>query len=577
MLANFTQSSPAVPPPAASEAPPGEAIAGRPVHLVVVTGLYSALTAVLTWPQVVALGRLGIPHPDMFLHTWAMAWVSRQLFADPFRLYESNMYWPMANSLAATESLIPQALMVSPLLHLGAGPLLAHNVAVFVTFPLAGLGAYLLALDLTGSRSGAFLAGLSYAFCAFRWEHFIHVGVLSVQWLPFALLFLRRAVRDPRRSNLAGLVLFCVLQVLSSGYYAVLLAIALAVSLLYYARDLLDLRRALPVAGALGIAVLLVLPAGAPYRELKERTGIRRSDREIVHWSAHWKSYLDPGRRASWSHTRALRAWTGEFEPLYPGTLTSILAVASLAAFRRQKAVRYAVLLSVTGLAASLGPEISLGSFRVPGPYALMRDLPVVQMIRSPCRFGILAVLGVSVLAACGWSQLSRAGHRRFAYLSVGAALLIVAEAYPSGLGARMTEIERPPPVARWLAAAPRGPVLELPWEDSGEYLYWSTEHWQPMINGQSTFAPDTGNFGLALIGIRFTRPYSSRVLRAAGVKWVVVHLNRLHAGARRRILATTRLPKGVELVADFGQDRVYRIGPGPLAKWDPRRAHSGP
>ena len=295
MLANFTQSSPAVPPPAASEAPPGEAIAGRPVHLVVVTGLYSALTAVLTWPQVVALGRLGIPHPDMFLHTWAMAWVSRQLFADPFRLYESNMYWPMANSLAATESLIPQALMVSPLLHLGAGPLLAHNVAVFVTFPLAGLGAYLLALDLTGSRSGAFLAGLSYAFCAFRWEHFIHVGVLSVQWLPFALLFLRRAVRDPRRSNLAGLVLFCVLQVLSSGYYAVLLAIALAVSLLYYARDLLDLRRALPVAGALGIAVLLVLPAGAPYRELKERTGIRRSDREIVHWSAHWEELPGPG------------------------------------------------------------------------------------------------------------------------------------------------------------------------------------------------------------------------------------------------------------------------------------------
>ena len=188
-------------------------------------------------------------------------------------------------------------------------------------------------------------------------------------------------------------------------------------------------------------------------------------------------------------------------------------------------------------------------------------------MTRAPSRFGVLALLGLSVLAACGWQRLAGVGRRRLLALTLIAAIFRISEVHPGGLGARMRRISGPPDVARWLSKAPRGPVLELPWEDSAEYMYWSTTHWQPMINGAGTFAPGTGNVGLGLIGIRFTRPYASRVLRGAGVVWVVVHLDRLHEGARERILTTETLPAGVRLVASFGQDRVYEIGPGPMAR----------
>ena len=149
---------------------------------------YAAITVVLTWPQAWAPGRLALPNGDLFGHAWGLAWVVRQAFRNPSHLYDSNMYFPHSLSLAYTESLLPQALIAAPILLAGGDPVLAHNLVVLLTLPLCGLGAYLLAYDLCRSRQGAFLAGLGYAFCAHHWLHLVHIGVLSVQWLPLALL-----------------------------------------------------------------------------------------------------------------------------------------------------------------------------------------------------------------------------------------------------------------------------------------------------------------------------------------------------------------------------------------------------
>ena len=344
-----------------SRADPGDVDASQAKHLGLVFGLYGLITIFMTWPQARDPASLGLAFPDMFGHTWGLAWVVHQPVADPIRLFESNVYWPAPASLATTEILLPQALMVSPILLLGGDPLLAHNIGVLLIFPLAGLGAYLLALDLTGSRAGAFLAGLAYAFSAFRWEHFIHIGVLSNQWLPFALLFLRRSLRSPRRLNLLALAFFCILQALSSGYYAILLAIAIAASLAFHVRELLEIRRSLPVLITLALTAILLLPVGLPYRSLHKRKGIYRSHAELVHGSARPKSYLDPGRMTSWPHLKALRSWTAEREPLYPGAITLLLAATSLLRRRRSEAVRYGAVLSLAGLAASFGPAIPVG------------------------------------------------------------------------------------------------------------------------------------------------------------------------------------------------------------------------
>ncbi|MCM8749702.1 YfhO family protein [Thermomicrobiaceae bacterium CFH 74404] len=61
----------------------------------------------------------------------------------------------------------------------------------------AAAGTYLLARSLTGSRAGAVLAALTYAFGAFFAMHLPHLSALAgLSWLPWIVLAFRRALRE---------------------------------------------------------------------------------------------------------------------------------------------------------------------------------------------------------------------------------------------------------------------------------------------------------------------------------------------------------------------------------------------
>ena len=85
----------------------------------------------------------------------------------------------------------------------------------------------------------------------------------------------------------------------------------------------------------------------------------------------------------------------------------------------------------------------------------------------------------------------------------------MVAEAFPAGL-ADSFDCSRPSLDGRLAGSAPRGPVLELPWDTEtqgrGAYIYWSTRHWRPMVNGWGGFEP-AGNLGLGTVGMRWPAP----------------------------------------------------------------------
>ena len=163
------------------------------------------------------------------------------------------------------------------------------------------------------------------------------------------------------------------------------------------------------------------------------------------------------------------------------------------------------------------------------------------------------------------------------ALLSFLSALLLV-EVWPRRLGPDLDrEIPRAPPTSRWLKTAPYGPVLELPWTDpdmDAIYLYWSIEHWKPMLNGWGSFQPP-GNLGIGFIGHRWPTPYTSRVFRRVGIRYIVVHAAGMAAESRAR-LRPAELPPGVRLAGDFGDDMVWEIDPdGPVEAvvpdWPPK------
>ncbi len=506
-------------------------------------------------PLLADIARMGILTGDVLGNLWALDWVSRHLLT-PARLFAANIYYPDPASLAYTESLLAQSVVAGPLLALGVPLVAAYNVVWLLTFPLSGLGAFLLARHLTGSRTAAALAGVAYAFSSYRLESMAHVQTLSIEWLPFAVLWLLRSLEAPTIRNLAGLDAFVLLQALSSGYYAALLAPALLLPLGFAARRA-GLRTTVRILAALAIAALMASPAFLPYWEAQRALGLERHHRELLSWSAGWSSYLRPSARL-WLPTFApLRRLVQEGPAFYPGTAVLLLAGAALVL--RPRPVALLVVLGTAGVLLSLGPEIHLGPWTVPGPYEAIRALPGFRLLRTPYRMAPMAMVAFSALAAVGWVGIEErwTKAKRWGWVVLLAATTEAVCIRSAGLFEAMPE---PRPFARWLAAAPKGPVLEIPWDTySGPAVYASVTHRQKLVNGWGAFAPPE-SIRLGVWGRRWPGPGAVHVLRGAGVRYVVAHVNRLPRRQQERLAAAGTLPRGVSLLAQLGDDRIYAI-----------------
>jgi hypothetical protein len=534
---------------------------------------YSALTALALWPLSVSPGRLHWVAGDSLLHTWALRCVARQAWLDPLRLFEANIYWPYTHSLAFNESALPAVAMAAPVFALGGGPDLAHNLVLLLTFPLSGVTACCLALELSRSRAGAFVAGLLYAFSAYRWRHAIHVTVLSTQWLPLVVLYLRRLAHRPRLRDGVGLGVTTLLQALSSGYYLVLTAITLAVTTPVYAR--LIIRRA--TWRLIGAALLATMPVlllvGHPYVQVSRRHEFGRPLEAYVYFSATPASYLDPGENMGQllPHMRWLKEHQRGRTPLFVGGAGLLLAAIGLATRGRR---RLPLVLALTGFLLSLGPQMRLAGISIPGPFELLRHVPPVHLMRAPERLGLLALLGLALLAALGTKRLADAPGRLRPLVVVAVTLFVILEGFPRGFARTIGPVTATPQSAVWLARAPRGPVLELPWDanhEAASYVYWSTQHWQALVDGHGGFAPEP-NVQLGFIGKRFPRPGVVETFRGLGIRYVVVHVRDL-APRFRELLESTPLPEGVSLRASLDDAQVYEIdprGPRRVPGWIP-------
>lgn len=549
----------------------------RGVQAAAATAAYALLAIAVTWPIARDPANITVVHPDVYGSSWLMAWAVRQALTDPTGLLDPNVFHPASQPLGLTETFVPQALQAAPVLLAGGSAVLAFNFVFLLTFVISALGAYLLGRDAGCGAAGAFVAGIVYGFSPLRLSEIFHLQALSAQWLPLVLLFLRWSLRgEGGRPARIGLAVCAALQGLSSGYHAVALAVAVAVIGLWEGRDAAPDRRgrtlvALCAAAAIVVAGLLPYPLARRAEERARGITLARPPEEIALGSATLESLLTPGTFPRWPHQQVLARQFVTTTPLFPGIAPlfpaiAVFVLAGLGAFRGPpREARGAILLAVVGFVLSLGPWIRLGAFDVPGPFWL---LTWAGMLRFPARLAVLFVLGLALLAGLGIAVLGRRGPR----WALTAATIAALEALPGNIGHWVRPAEPPPPTVRWLHDAPRGVVLELPWDHETEsrgcvYVYWSTGHWQKLVNGWGGYRCER-SFGLGVIARHFPEGWPSRELRRAGVRYVVVHLDGVTERQRRFLRLPDPLPAGVALVADFGKHLIYEIDPaGPLEK----------
>src|ERR1700730_11482813 len=198
-------------------------------HHVVIALIFLALTALVTYPQVRALGTSVPYHSDPYFSMWRLAWVAHAIRTDPRALFEANIFYPAHDTLGYSDAMLLPGTVVAPLFWAGINPVLIYNLALFAAFALSGYAAFLLARMLTGSVPGSIVAGIIYAFAPYRFCHYMHLELQIVFWIPFALLLAHRIVANGRVRDGVMLGLTMAAQLLSSIYVGIFLITYLAV------------------------------------------------------------------------------------------------------------------------------------------------------------------------------------------------------------------------------------------------------------------------------------------------------------------------------------------------------------
>jgi hypothetical protein len=191
-------------------------------------------------------------------------------------------------------------------------------------------------------------------------------------------------------------------------------------------------------------------------------------------------------------------AWVRSFQGGYLESVVSIpliVLVTMLVAWRSGwRPSRWWTMLAVAFGALALGPFIHVAGTNtyIPGPWALLRYVPVLGLARTPARFSVVMMLAVAVLfaAALAWIGRTYPGRRRLLLTVV--AVLLMAELLPAPITLHSAAIPR---FYQRVAAAPESVrVLELPTgvrdgtssvgNFSARSQYFQTMHGKPLIGG---------------------------------------------------------------------------------------------
>ena len=523
--------------------------------------LWAAIAAtVLTWPLALhPFTRLVAPTGpgDPYLNLWILGWDLGTITRDPIalftgRIFNANIFFPAEGTLAYSDHLILQALLLVPVSLVTGSLTFCYNALLFGSLAGGVVAMYAFARAVTGSPAGALLAGTAWGFMPFHFAHLLHLQLQSLYWLPLTFLCLHRLMAGRRRRDAVWLGLVAALQAISSVYWGVIGALALVLGACALAAGIGRWRsgatwRRLVLAGVVGS--VLVAPFAWPYWQVQQREGFARNLYEASQHEALAASYLRvPPGNLLYGRTGLLRPpavaaasssrHEGPEQELFPGfVLTGLAIVGAWFGWRRDS--RPLVLAMAAVILA--GGILSLGPDGVRWLYSLLhRFVFGFQAVRAPARFGVLVTFGLSVLAALGVRELLRTstrhyGHDRFSAHVAGCArsarspegtntspcLCIeglrrrtavvparrgVLTAWPFAMialaGLEYVNVPLPtvaaPPrataVGQWLAGEPgAGAVLHLPLDpDLGNTpaMVRSLEHRRPIVNGYSGQRP---------------------------------------------------------------------------------------
>jgi hypothetical protein len=516
------------------------------------TLVIAASTALMLREQLLAL--TSVPDfGDPLFSMWRLSWIAHQLPRAPARLFDANIYYPAAGTLAYSDAMLLPGVLAAPALWLGAPVLIVYTVLLLATFVAAGLAMFALARAVTRQTAAAVVAALVFAFDPFRISHYSHLELQFTCWMPLALLGLFRTLAWGRPSDGVATGVLVSLQALSSLYYGAYLSVALVAAIAGWLWSV-----GVPTRRAWGSLVVGLLIAGVtasvitiPYRATRAAVG-ERSEDEVRAYSASYRHYLTSSRRSVTYGTTLYRRQGDELE-LFPGTVP---LVAGAAAF--VPPVGPFVVPALLGLVGSVEASFGLHGTL----YAWLSKIPPFRAFRVAARFRAVAGLFLALLAAIGVARLAAAigsiWMKRATIAAIAVAVLV--DARPT-LELRPLWTHGPDVYA---AVPDRAVVADLPMYGNGDpvYVYLSIFHWHPLINGASGFEP--GWYAPLVAASReFPGDKTLDAFDALGTQYFVLH-EAYYRDAFPRVTAAADAHPRLQFIAtsswEEGECRLYRL-----------------
>lgn len=544
--------------------------------------LYLLLATVLTWPLALFAWNHVVNAGDPLFYAWNLMHNARSITNGFAGLLDTNMYYPTTNTLALSDTLAAQTIFTYPIILLTNNPILAINLYTILTFPVAGLGMYLLVKSLVKHEWAGLLSGAMFAFSYPRFGQLSHLPALSSQWFPYYVYGLYWFLRQGTFRHLAIALVSFLLLLGSTVYLGVFAAV---VALVMTSVFLTSIWSRLKIAVLpLGLAAAISLILMYPYIRLKaEHPEITRSLAESSARAAYQEDYV------SVTNTSLLASLFKNNEgerTLYPALSALFLAAVGLS-------LRFPVVLftiiALTGFILSFGPQrpFSFGHFDtgyITLPYAYLYNVfPLLQMLRVPARFSIVFMLGLSTLAGYGAARL-----KPLILFLIGMLFLFEIWQRPLTLVKVPTYAEAPL-VYQWLrqqsnvraiielpigkieeGVVPIGQQVKLDYEDVTEdsplvaetyRVYYAGFHNKKTVNGYSGYVAQSYHDAVNALS-SFPSDTSIDYLRAQGISHVIVHPWQLARENRNRYIVDPNHPKLATAFATVDGDIVYEIKP---------------
>ena len=525
--------------------------------------LYTLLTVIMTWPLALHLTS-AIPGDsfDGWQNFWNLWWVKLALIDRQTTPFVTDLLYAPTGVGLYFHTLNPFNGLATLPVQLAGGLYLAYNAVVLISWVLGGYGVFLLSLWVLKRVLGigywrlstqypipniqypaAFVAGLIFTFAPFHMAHLLgHMQVMSLEWMPFYILYLLRATTPDRcadRNQLKGEQSYSahlsgvsprLRDALLAGFFLVLVGLCdwyfvlylflftgfyLVLDIGYWVfrrrteavlRNTQYAIRMIAPAALSGLVFLLLLsPLLVPMiSEALRFSFMQRPASDLYIFSATVADFFVPNRLHPLFRPESF-TWPGnQIAPVSERTIAlgyTALLLAGLGTVWAWRRSRFWLGLAAFFLLLALGPALHLTSITTadipnaePGrtytPYGLLVEwIPFMRISRSVSRFAVMVQLALSVAAGIGLSALLARLHRKqpthhappTTPLVAGlAALLVLAEFWVAPFPVSPPDT---PDFYQQLAVDPApGALLNLPMNyDRPGYLLYQTVHQKPL------------------------------------------------------------------------------------------------